>query len=167
MFVSLFAVACRGGRNTEPPHGPALRPEVFFDGQTLGRGVLVFRDGSIHRRFEVSSRGTASGSGGFEIEQTIRFDDGEARTRRWTLTPTSSHEYRGTLSDASGSVRATIEGGVLSISYRIAETRFARMKQVLYLQPGGKTAINTGTVRVLGIAVRRVHEVIEITAEAD
>ena len=167
MLASLFSVACSGGRGTQAPHDPVLRPEVFFEGQTIGRGVLVFRDGTVDRRFEVSSCGIKSGSGDVDIEQTIRFDDGEVRTRRWTLEQTSAHEYRGTLSGASGPVRATAKDGVLSISYRMSGTAFARMKQSVYLQPGGQAAINTGTVRVLGVVVRRLHEVIEITGRGE
>ena len=144
-----------------------MHPEVFFGSEALGRGVLVRRNGSIARGFEVKSTGRESARGDFVLDQTIRFDDGEVQTRRWTLTKTSAHRYRGTLTDASGPVRATTDHSVLSLSYRLAGVPLARVQQVLYLQPGGQTIINEGTVRILGIRVRRLHEVIEIAEPAD
>lgn len=148
-----------------PADGPGLEPELFFAGATLGRGVLEHRDGSIARRFEVESRGRASAQG-VAIEQTIEFDDGETRTRRWTLTKTGPDTYRGTLTEASGPVRARRRDGTLTLSYRLATVTFGRMRQSLTLDASGRRVINEGTVRVLGIVVRRMHEVIDIVDPA-
>lgn len=148
-----------------PAEGPSLALERFFAGETLGRGVLEYRDGSIARRFEVQSQGRASAQA-VAIEQTIEFDDGETRTRRWTLTRTGPDTYRGTLTEASGPVRARRRDGALTLSYRLATVTFGRMRQSLTLDASGRRVINEGTVRVLGIVVRRMHEVIDIVDPA-
>ena len=159
----LLSVALVVGCASTTAPGPRLEPELFFDGQTFGEGVLEFRDGSIARRFEVESRGVRSGQE-IAIEQSLRFDDGETRARRWTLTKTDHDRYRGTLTEASGPVRARRRDGVLTLSYALATVPLGRMRQTLTLQPGGRQVINEGQVRVLGVVVRRMYEVIEIVS---
>ncbi len=144
---------------------PTLAPELFFAGSTHGRGVLERRDGSVARRFEVESRGQATAEG-VVIDQRIRFDDGERRERRWCLIKTGPDRYRGTLTEASGRVRARRRDGALRLSYRLATVPFGRMRQSLRLEADGARVINEGNVRVLGIVVRRMHEIIERSAPA-
>jgi len=161
LLTPLLSVALLAACAHAAAPGPSLAPELFFNGETFGRGVLEYRDGSVARRFEVESRGRASEQG-IAIDQKIEFDDGEARTRRWTLTKTGPDTYRGTLTEASGPVRAKRRDGALTLSYRLATVPFGRMRQSLTLQAGGRRIINEGTVRVLGIVVRRMHEVIDL-----
>ena len=68
--------------------------------------------------------------------------------------------YEGTLTDSSGTVRAETIGSVLKIRYPLKDVPFGSMEQFLYLQPDGRTVVNVGTVRVMGVTVRRLHEVI-------
>ena len=142
-----------------------VRPEEMFAGVTCGRGVLTHADGGAPRGFTVRSTGerarsTGEGtSGGFVLDQTIRFDDGERRERRWVLRADGPRRYRGTLTEASGPVRARVGGDTLTLAYPLAGVPLGRMEQTLTLGADGRVA-NIGTARVAGVPVRRLSETI-------
>ncbi|WP_272945612.1 DUF3833 family protein [Parvularcula oceani] len=140
------------------PPLPGARPEAMFDGRHCGRGVLAKADGAEPRRFAVVSEGERAGEG-LRLVQTIRFEDGETRERVWTLRPEGEGDqrYTGTLTEASGPVRAAVSGPTLRLTYPLAELPLGRMTQHLTVQPDG-TVTNTGTVTLAGFPVRRLTE---------
>ena len=135
----------------------------MLSGVLCGDAVLTKPGGAVADRMVVTSRGAAAG-GGLVLDQTIRFEGGETATRRWVVQPDGPDTYRGTLTGdeavaASGEVRARVAGNTLRIRYPVAGVPFGRMEQVLTLRADG-TVDNQGTVRVLGVPVRRLSETI-------
>lgn len=137
------------------PAAPPFRPEVFFDGRTEGLGTLRVRAGGAEV-VRVESVGAAQEDGAFRLDQIVTRGDGEPTTRTWLLRLTSPTTYTGTLTDASGEVRAEVDGSVLRIRYPMGTA--TTMRQTLYLQPGGDVALNLATVSVLGVPVARLEE---------
>lgn len=142
--------------------GPAMRPEVFFAGETHGWGVLQTRGGRPSRRFEVVGKGETTPDGAFHLRQTVTWGDGERTTREWVMHRDGATGYRATLTDARGPVTGSVRGNVFRLSYRLADPD-VRMVQYLYLQQGARSVLNTGTVTALGIPVAHLSE--EITRE--
>jgi Protein of unknown function (DUF3833) len=66
--------------------------------------------------------------------------------------------YGGTLSDAEGPLVAQITGNCLHLRY--SAKGHLSVEQWLYLQPGGKVALNRMVVRKFGIRVARLDETI-------
>ena len=164
--LSLLLLAACAGLPAVPdaPPDPRVRPGALFGGLTCGAGVLTHADGTSPRPFTVASRGAPAGDG-LVLNQTIRFDDGEVRTRRWALQPDGPRTYRGTLTEASGDVRAQVGGDRLTLSYPLAGVPLGRMTQVLTLRADGGVD-NRGTARVAGVVVRRLEERIETEGAA-
>jgi hypothetical protein len=135
---------------------PEMRPESFFLGATRGSGVLQTGGGRPSRTFTVRSLGRAV-PGGITVDQEIRWNDGEVDRRSWTVRRTGPHTYRGELTEATGPVTAEARGNVLRLNYPMKGPGVS-MEQWLYLQPDGRTVINEGTVRVLGVVVARISE---------
>jgi hypothetical protein len=142
---------------------PELRPEVFFAGETRGRGVIRTAVGRPSRTFEVRSIGRVE-RGSIRVDQLIRYGDGKVDQRHWQLRRVGPNRYEGALSDAAGPVRAEVRGRALRLRYLLRHPAI-RMEQWLYLQPDGRTLLNEGTVRAFGIVVARLSEQI-VRAEA-
>ena len=162
LLLALFGCAGLPAVPDAPPD-PRVRPGALFGGATCGAGVLTHADGTTPRPFTVESRGAPAGEG-LILDQTIRFDDGEVRERRWTLQPDGARTYRGTLTEASGDVRAQVGGNRLTLSYPLAGVPLGRMTQVLTLRADGGVD-NVGTARVAGVPVRRLREEIARAGE--
>ncbi|HEX8385393.1 MAG TPA: DUF3833 family protein [Rubricoccaceae bacterium] len=141
-----------------PVAAPAFRPEAFFSGRTEGRGTLVVR-GVAPRGLRVESRGAPAPDGTFRLDQTITFEDGRVQTRTWAMRALGGGRYTSTLTDAAGEVSAEAVGNAFHIRYRMRAG--AVMEQWITLRPGGQTADNVATVRVLGVPWARLTE--EIT----
>jgi len=135
---------------------PELRPELFFAGQTRGRGVIQTSGGRPSRTFEVVSNGTVQGDT-IRVDQTIRYGDGKVDRRIWQLRRVAPNRYGGALSDAAGPVSAEAQGNALRLRYLLKRPAIT-MEQWLYLQPDGRTLLNEGTVRAFGIVVARISE---------
>lgn len=138
---------------------PTMRPEVFFAGTTRGRGVVQSLGGRPTRRFTVVSHGDIAPDGTLRLAQTVTFADGETRERAWRMTPDEAGGYRATLSEAEGPVTLAVAGNVLRLRYTVRRP-FVTLEQWLYLHADGQSALNEGTVRVLGLPVLRLSEVI-------
>ncbi|MBB4659814.1 DUF3833 family protein [Parvularcula dongshanensis] len=162
MRASLLAVlvipACTGHLPDAPPE-EAVRPEVLFAGVGCGRGVLTFRNGALDDAFTVTSRGRES-EDGFVLDQTVRFGSGKVTERRWTMRPSGERTYEGTLTEASGPVKAVVAGGTLRLTYPMEDVPGGRMTQHLHLLDDGNV-MNVATVTAFGIPVRRLSERIE------
>ncbi len=85
--------------------GPELRPELFFAGETRGRGVIETLGTRPGRTFDVVSTGRRQGEA-IRVDQVICYSDGKVARRTLILRPTGPGRYVGTLSDAAGPVRA-------------------------------------------------------------
>lgn len=161
-LVALTGVAgcVSGGRvgPSAPAAMPTFDPIVFFAGKTHGTGTLHILF-SKPRSTDVRGIGVARTADEITLDQDVVQGEGAVKHRTWRLRQTAPGHYAGTLTDAVGPVYADTQGNVL----RIVFTMHAGLKveQRLYLQTGGRVALNTMTVRKLGIVVARLDERIE------
>ena len=157
-LLALFAGCVAAPSVPDAPPAPGVRPTEMFGGASCGRGVLTHADGSSPRVFTVRSEGRLTAAG-LVLDQTIAFEDGERRQRRWVLRPDGPASYRGTLSEASGTVRARVGGDRLTLAYALDGVPLGRMTQTLTLREDGRVD-NQGVARVVGVPVRRLRETI-------
>lgn len=140
------------------PASPAFDPVAFFAGQTHGTGMLHVI-ASKPRRTDVVGYGTSPGPEAITLDQQVRQGDAAATHRTWHLRRIAPGRYVGTLTDAIGPVTADSAGAELVIRFTMRHG--LKVVQHLYLQPGGRIALNTMTVRKWGIVVARLDERIE------
>lgn len=167
LLLTAVAVAgiagCLGPRPSHPvvAEGPPLRPELFFEGRTDGKGTLEMLTGR-RRSLQVQGRGHTEADGSFRLDQVVTFEDGAVEKRAWRLVKLDARTYTATLSDAAGSVSAEVTGNRLHLRYRLRKPA-TYMEQWLYLQPDGRTVLNLATITVLGIPWARLTEEIART----
>lgn len=135
---------------------PEFTPQVGFSGHSEGNGWLRLFFGK-QQPFHVESHGYEQVDGTFRLDQTITFQGKAPTKRHWILT-TSSDNYKGTLSDASGTVTGQTIGSRLKLSYRIKGPLV--MHQTLDLMPDGKTIDNIGKITLFGVPIGSLHETI-------
>lgn len=139
---------------------PEMRPEIFFAGATSSSGVLANRSGAPTRRLQVKGFGQTLPDGSFRLDQSITFDQDTPETRTWVMRRLDAHHYTGTLTDASGAVRGEAYGNLFHLRYPMKTPFGGEMEQWMYLQPDGRTVMNEATVRVFGVVVAHVSELI-------
>ena len=137
---------------------PELQPEVFFAGATTSTGVLETASGAPSRQFHVAGTGEVTADGALQLSQSVVFGDDAPQRRTWLLRRLDAHHYAGTLTDASGPVRAEAYGNLFHLRYAMRRLFAGSMEQWLYLQPDGRTVLNEATVRVAGIVVAHLSE---------
>lgn len=159
----LFALALGGCVKSVAPDSfaqnqPEFRPEQFFGTTATGHGVIQSSSGKPARAIRVESRGSILPDGRFRLDQTIH-EGGKIRERHWIMTRRDDRRYTATLSDAAGPVTLGVHGNLLHIRY-LFKKPFVTMEQWLYLQPDGRTVLNTGTIRMPAREIARLSEVI-------
>jgi len=135
---------------------PEFTPQVGFGGHSEGNGWLKLFFGK-RQPFHVESHGYEQADGTFRLDQTITFQGKPPQERHWILT-TSSNQYKGTLSNATGAVTGQTDGSRLKLRYRIKGPMV--MHQTLDLMSDGKTIDNIGKITLLGISIGFLHETI-------
>ncbi len=138
---------------------PLFTPETFFRGRAHSWGVIESSQGAPSRHLAVESAGAPMSDGAFRLDQTVRIDGG-SRRRTWIIRRLGEHRYTAALTDASGPVRAEAYGNLFHLRYGLKGMPGAVMEQWIYLQPDGGAALNEAVVRVLGVTVARIAEVI-------
>lgn len=156
--ASLTACATPLSPTTFVGQGPEMRPERFFLGETTSWGVLETRGGAPSRTIRVEGHGRIELDGTLVLDQTVRYVDRKPDQREWRLRKTGPDLYEGTLTDASGPVRAEVSGNLFHLRYPLKAAPGGSMEQWMYLQDDGRTVLNVGTARVLGVAVVRLSE---------
>jgi hypothetical protein len=169
LALAAFAVALDGCAAVLPPSAfeagrPEFQPDAFFAGTTTSTGVLETASGAPSRQFRVTGTGEVTPDGNLRLSQSIVFGQGAPQRRTWLLRRLDAHHYAGTLTDASGPVRAEAYGTLFHLRYAMRSPFAGSMEQWLYLQPDGRTVVNEATVRVAGIVVAHLSE--RITHEA-
>lgn len=163
MTASMSAVLVLSACASLPPaafvgQGPEMRPERFFLGETTSWGVLETRGGAPSRTIRVEGHGRIEPDGALILDQTVRYASGKADQRQWRLRQVGANRYEGTLTDASGPVRAEVSGNLFHLRYPLKAAPGGSMEQWMYLQDDGRTVLNVGTARVLGVTVVRLSE---------
>jgi len=136
---------------------PPFDALAFFEGHSEGVGTLDKIVGKTEQT-RVSSDGTRLEDGSLRLVQHIEEGDKPERKRSWVIRQTAPGRYAGTLTDAEGPVTGSSEGNRLHLEYRM-KGGFG-VDQWLYLQPGGKVALNRMRVSKLGITVAKLDETI-------
>jgi len=96
--------------------GPALVPEVFFDGQLTAHGVIIDRGGKVIRMFDAAINAYWQDGIG-TLEEDFVFDDGQIDRRIWTLTPRGPGRYTGQAHDVVGTGAITVAGNSMFLDY--------------------------------------------------
>ena len=131
-------------------------PVEFFRGRTQGIGMLkaVLQKSKTIR---VDSVGTEQKDGALLLTQTIHEPGKAPRTRHWRMRREGPDRYSGTLSDAKGPVRVTVEPGAIRIRYTDKDNLAFDQRLV----PAGPRQVhNRMTVKRFGIRVATFGEII-------
>ncbi len=131
-------------------------PVEFFRGRTQGIGTLkaAFQKSKTIR---VDSMGKEQKDGALLLTQTIHEPGKAPRTRTWRMRRDGPTRYSGTLSDAAGPVRVTVEAGAIRIRYRDKDN-LDFDQRLTAMSP--RQLRNTMTVKRFGIRVATFDEVI-------
>jgi hypothetical protein len=160
LAVPLGAAGCVTGSGPAPrtAAAPLFDPATFFAGATHGTGTLRV---VLHRPRTTDVRGTGrvDTAGTIVLDQDVIQGSAAPRHRRWYLRAVAPMRYTGTLTDAVGPVSAETHGNRLDIRFTMRHG--LSVEQHLYLQSGGRVALNRMTIRKLGIVVARLDERIE------
>lgn len=142
------------------PAAPAtFRPDLFFAGRTRGSGTVTIATSSRPRILSVQGTGRIEPSGELVLDQAVTID-GKREQRSFRIRRAGGNVWQGTMTDAAGPVKATVQGNRLILAYPMKRAGM-RMNQTLTLQPGGRTLLNRARVTLLGIQVARIEETIE------
>ena len=166
--VALFGLALAGCVTT-PEHidlarsAPVFSPNEFFAGASTGEGDLrILLSGASQTH--VTSRGEVAPDGTLVLVQQVQRGSGPPTTRTWRLHavgPAAGGRYAGSLTSAEGPVSGEVEGNRLHLRFT-AKSALGGLdtEQWLYLQPGGREALNRMVVRKFGIPVASLRETI-------
>jgi hypothetical protein len=168
-LCGLGAAGLTGCSSALPPSAfaggtPAMRPEIFFAGPTRSSGVLENRSGVPTSRLQVEGCGKTLADGSFRLDQIVHFSTGKPEVRIWLVHRIDAHRYEGTLTDASGPVKAEAYGNLFHVLYPMASPIGGQLEEWMYLQPDGKTVMNETTIFVFGVVAAHLAE--RITHEA-
>ena len=160
--LGLFLSGCLTAKPVEDftMQAPELSPEAFFSGSAHSWGVLETAGGAPSKVFHVESRGEAEPDGSFRLDQTVAFEGEPSKARTWVLQRRGAHDYVASLTDASGEVVGEAYGPLFHLRYPMKSPAGATMEQWMYLQPDGRTLVNEASIRLAGVVVARLSELI-------
>ena len=154
ILLSFFALAAATADLAAPQ--PVFRPDAFFAGRTEGHAELKELFHSTKPVHVVGHSRVDHGT--LILDQTVMQQGKKPEQREWRLHQLGLGKFAGTLSDASGPVAGDVKGNCLHLTYPMKGGM--KVEQRIYLQPGGKTALNRMTVSKLGITVAHLNETI-------
>jgi hypothetical protein len=164
--MSRFGVMCvliqslAGCASIPVPQGlaassPVFDPLIFFAGRTEGRGNLR-KILSSPTPVIVHGSGSVDQSGTLVLEQEVLEGVKPLRKRSWHIRLIGQNIYAGSLSDASGPVKISVEGNRMHISFTM-DGGFP-VDQYIFLAADGRSAKNIMLVHKLGIRVAVLDE---------
>jgi len=135
---------------------PVFHPAVFFAGRTEGHAKLK-------QLFHSARPVHVVGNGRVErdtliLDQIVTQQGKKPERRQWRIRETTPGRYAGTLSDATGPVSGDVAGNCLHLAYPMKGG--LKVEQRIYLQPGGRTALNRMKISKLGVTVASLDETI-------
>ncbi|WOJ95634.1 DUF3833 domain-containing protein [Congregibacter brevis] len=118
IFALISLLAACGSISVDDYAGtePEFKPQSFFDGPLIARGVLKDRSGLVIRRFSADIKAYWTDGVG-TLEEDFVFDDGEESRRVWTLTPSNDGGFIATAGDVVGKGRASVAGNAMFLDY--------------------------------------------------
>ncbi|HYZ49031.1 MAG TPA: DUF3833 family protein [Sphingomonas sp.] len=159
LLAAAGLIGCAAGQpdSAAPAPQPVFDPAVFFAGRTRGEAtlkVVLKRAEPVH----VEGRGRVTQEGTLILDQTVARGGRAPETRQWRIRSAGGGRVFGSLSDATGPVTGEIRGNMLHLRYPMKGGVDA--DQRIYLQPGGRTALNRMTISKFGLTVGRLDETI-------
>ena len=158
VILTLLLSACAASPPTPAADaGAAPFPVMaFFEGRTEGRAVLdvAFRS---PRQVIVHGRGRVE-DGVLLLHQTVREAGKPPRDRQWRIREVSPGYYAGSLSDATGPIKARADGNRLHLTFRMKGGLDA--EQWLVLAADRKSAHNIMAIRKFGVRIATLKETI-------
>lgn len=136
---------------------PVFSPTAFFAGDSQGRATLTELFSGT-KPVHVTSHGVVTPDGTLVLDQVVERADKKPEHREWRIREVAPGHFAGTLSDATGPVRGDVHGNCLHLRFKMKGGLQA--EQWLYLQPGGRTALNRMAIRKFGITVAALRETI-------
>ena len=142
---------------------PRFNPAAFFTGKTHSWGVFENRAGEPARRFATDAVGTRERDGTLVLRQKFTYTDGTTQGRVWRIRQLDAHRFEATANDVVGTARGEAYGNAFRWEYTVAlkpgNPLFdVRLKQWMYLQPGGQTMMNRATIHKFGAQIAQVTE---------
>jgi hypothetical protein len=161
--IGLLALVALAGCSASQPDEKLARPQpvfdvaAFFAGRTHGDATLkiIFKDPEPVR---VEGLGRATADGALILDQVVTRGARPPEKRQWRFRPLGGNRFAGTLTDATGPVAGEVQGNMLHLRYRMKDGVTA--EQWIYLQPGGRTALNRMRLTKLGLTVGHLEETI-------
>ncbi|MBE7183813.1 MAG: DUF3833 family protein [Methylobacterium mesophilicum] len=135
-------------------------PLTFFSGKSEGNGELRILF-SQAKPFQVQSSGRVRRDGALVLQQTIRIAGEKPTRREWLLKRAAGDRYVGTLTEAAGPVTGEVSGNRLVLRYTMKSALHPRIRQVLTLQPDGRTVANELQATRFGLLIASVRETIQ------
>lgn len=135
---------------------PVFDPDTFFAGRTEGHAELKELFHSAKPVHVVGAGHVDHGT--LVLDQTVMRQGKKPEQREWRIHQTSPGHYAGTLSDATGPVSGDVTGNCLHLAYPIKGG--LAVDQRIYLQRGGRTALNRMKITKFGITVASLDETI-------
>ncbi len=136
---------------------PHFDVAAFFSGRTEGTGrlkVILRQARTVH----VHGSGTIGASRELFLNQIVEQEGKPAARRTWSISALGDDRYGGSLTGATAPIRGNVSGNCLHLELKLRGGLMA--EQWLYLQPGGRVAINRMSIRKMGIQVARLDETI-------
>lgn len=133
-------------------------PEQFFLGRTEGVGTLKLMM-SKPETVRVRSHGYVEKDGTLVLDQIVERPSEEPERREWRFRKLGPGRYAGTLSVAKGPVTVALSGNRLHLKYRLKKGNVG-VEQWVYLQPGGRSAVNRMTLHRMGMKVGTLDDTI-------
>ena len=159
LFAALALAGCSAGQRSPElaRQGPEFDAAAFFAGRTAGDGRLkiLFKPA---QRISVQGRGVVEADGTLVLDQNVQRGARPAERRQWRIRPLGGGRYAGSLTDADGPVAADVRGNALHLSYEMKGGTHA--EQWIYLQPGGRQAVNKMAISKFGVTVATIDETI-------
>lgn len=138
---------------------PVMRPEVFFNGQLVARGVIKDRSGEVVRYFNADIKAYWEGDTG-TLEEDFVYDNGKTERRVWILTRQADGTYIGTAGDVVGNAIGRVAGNsmfleyVLTVPYGDGTINLTMDDRMYLVSPD--TLINETEMRKFGLHVGEV-----------
>ena len=165
LVITCLALSLTGCVST-PEHthlsapDPLFSPAEFFSGRTTGEGQLNIIFGAAEP-IHVTGNGHVEADGTLVLVQRIQRGDDAPTIRTWRIRPAGGERYSGTLTSAQGPVAGEVSGNRLHL--RFTADGGLDTEQWLYLEPGGRAALNRMVVRKFGLPVAALEETIRKT----
>ena len=112
----VMLTGCAPSIDTYKDNSPKLDLRQYVNGDMEAWGVIENWRGEVTRHFYIDMQASWNGDKG-QLNEQIRYSDGENDTRTWNITHIDSQHFTGTAGDVIGTAKGTIAGNAAHIKY--------------------------------------------------